>query len=372
MGHHLSETIAEYLMSCSSAGDKPSTTRNKTRSLDHFVTVIGNIQTRNVTPHHVDVFFAAMLSRGHSPGTMNNHLFTLRHFFKWCAQRKYRPLGDDPTAGRRPWKQPQRRRLMVPRQDFQALLDAAPHPRDRMVVALGLYLFLRQSEIASIEMAHVDLTAATVWVTVHKTGQVDPMPITQELDRELRRWMTWYTLDAGPLEPNWYLCPAKAGPKFTGTGQGKLVQVESPAGTLRPTTKMQHIEDCAKRALVRAGFPIRDAEGRSTMEGVHTLRRSGARALFDDLVDNRGHDGAGRLVQAMLHHKSFSMTERYLQLDLDRKRRDDMLRGRPMFTEVDMSNVITLRKEPDSGNSSDRGLPVLPGDRQTDQALSGR
>jgi integrase len=318
--------------------------RNKRRTLDHFLTVVGNIQTRNVGPQHVDTFFAAMQSKHHSPGTLNNHLFTLRHYFKWCTRRKYRSVGDDPSAGRRPFKPPERRRLMIPRQDFGKLLDAATHPRDRMVVALGLYLFLRQGEVASLRLGDVDLDEGTVHVTVHKTGQIDPMPITKQLDRELRRWFTWYSVDAGPLQPDWYLCPSKLPPKFASTGQRRLAPVVRPTGNLRPTAKMTHVEDCAKRALLAAGFPIRDAEGKSTMEGIHTLRRSGARALFDDMADNRGYDGAGRLVQAMLHHKNFTMTERYLQIDLDRKRRDDILRGQSMFTEVDTSNVVELRK----------------------------
>lgn len=346
MGQHLSETIAEYIASCSSGGDKPSTVRNKRRTLDHFLTVVGNIQTRNVTAQHVDTFFAAMQSRHHSPGTMNNHLFTLRHYFRWCSQRKFRSIGDDPTGGRRPFKTPEKRRLIVPRQDFGRLLDAATHPRDRMVLALGLYLFLRQSEIASLRIADCDLDGGTVYVTIHKTGQVDAMPITKQLNKELRRWLAWYSADSGTPQPDWYLVPAKHVPRWRGVGQGRLVRVDDPRQMLKPTVKLQKVEDVAKRALVAAGFPIRDEEtGKSTMEGIHTLRRSGARALFDDRVDNGGYDGIGRAVQAMLHHKNFSMTERYLQIDLDRKRRDEMLRGKSMFTEVDMSNVVELRKE---------------------------
>ena len=345
MGQHLSETIAEYLASCSSGGDGKSTIRNKRRTLDHFLTVVGNIQTRNVAPQHVDTFFAAMQAKHHAPGTLNNHLFTLRHYFRWCSQRRYRPVGDDPSAGRRPFKTPERRRLIVPRSDFARLLDAAEHPRDRIVVALGLYLFLRQSEIASLKLSDVDLDGGTVWITVHKTGQIDPMPITKQLDKELRRWLSWYAIDAGELQLDWYLCPAKKGARFVGTGQRKLMRVQTGAETLRPTAKMRHVEDCAKRALVKAGFPIRDADGKSTMEGIHTLRRSGARALFDDRVDNGGYDGIGRALQAMLHHKNFTMTERYLQIDLDRKRRDEMLRGQSMFTEVDMTNVVELRRD---------------------------
>lgn len=63
---------------------------------------------------------------------------------------------------------------------------------------------------------------------------------------------------------------------------------------------------------------------------MHTLRRSAARALFDRLA-TEGYDGALRLVQAMLHHAQSSTTEHYLGLTLDKKRRDDIIRGESMY-----------------------------------------
>ena len=53
---------------------------------------------------------------------------------------------------------------------------------------------------------------------------------------------------------------------------------------------------------------------------------------------------------AMLHHKSTVMTERYLGLDVDVKKRNDLLKGRLMFqtpaTIIEASgNVATIIRE---------------------------
>jgi hypothetical protein len=102
------------------------------------------------------------------------------------------------------------------------------------------------------------------------------------------------------------------------------------------------------------------------MEGCHTLRRSGARALFDDLVERGGYDGVLRHVSAMLHHKSTLMTERYLGLDVDVKKRNDLIRGKKMYrTQRDMvedsPNVTVIGAESGISNEADRGLRYLSG-----------
>ena len=339
-GHQLSDIIGEYLAAMTTA-DKASTVRNKRQTLNHLLTTVGNIQTRNVTGSHIDQFFTAMQKKAHSPGTMNGHLYNLRHFFAWTCTRRYRPQGDMPTLGRKPLKVPERARLRIPAAKFPDLLNAAPHARDRIVVALGLYLFLRQGEVGLLKVGDVNLERGEIQVTIEKTSQFDTMPICTELDVELRRWLTFYTEACGIPERDWYLAPAKSIPKWVGTAQGVFEHVDEKGNKLNPSRKMVKIEECVHRALVNAGYPIRDAAGKSTMEGGHTLRRSGARALFDELLE-RGYDGALRQVQAMLHHKSSTMTEHYLGIDLDVKRRNEALRGRAMFAAPNTDNVVRL------------------------------
>jgi integrase len=106
---------------------------------------------------------------------------------------------------------------------------------------------------------------------------------------------------------------------------------------------MGEMHDAVQRTLEAAGYQIKDENGRSNYEGSHTLRRSGARALYDRLLDD-GHDGAIRVVQAMLHHSSVIQTEHYLGMKLDQARRDKLLKGQRMFA-APSENVVRLVRE---------------------------
>lgn len=80
-----------------------------------------------------------------------------------------------------------------------------------------------------------------------------------------------------------------------------------------------------------------------------------ARAVFDQLVKTTGYDGALRTTSAVLNHKNATTTEMYLGLSSERKRRDDLMRGKPFLSAmVDTSNVVTLRTV---GGDGDVPLP---------------
>jgi integrase len=234
-------------------------------------------------------------------------------------------------------KVPKKDKRRVPVTKFQALLDVAEYPRDRMIIALGLYLFLRQSEMATLRIKDINLTNGEINVTVHKTGDFDIMPICSELDNELRRYLTWYTEQCDGLDPEWFLVPSR-----TNIG-GRLNNGTFSKGQnmkLRPERMMTKIEDVAKNALELIGHPVRDENGKGLFEGIHTLRRSGARALFDEMR-NQGYDGALQRVRAMLHHASGTMTERYLGISVERTQRNEALIGKSMFS-IGGGNIVPL------------------------------
>ena len=79
-------------------------------------------------------------------------------------------------------------------------------------------------------------------------------------------------------------------------------------------------------------------------DGCHILRRSGARNLFEELR-NTGHDGAARRVQSMLGHSSVVMTELYLGIDNEKRQRNQMLAGKPMFHTEPMQPVVQIEAE---------------------------
>lgn len=352
LGVRVSDAIDEYLASSQARGDRPNTLRAKRTALDRLLRdeKCGNILIRSVTSRHIDHVFETMRRDQLAARSVNGYRQVLGHFFDWCQARRYIPVGVTPMTGTRTQRVMPRKRVTIPPARFGDLLDAAEASsrRDRTVVALGLYLFLRQSEIVSLTVGDVHLDEGTIDVTIHKTQDRDRMPISRELDGELRAWLTYYAADAGQLKPGWPLTPAKASPRWRGIAQGVLERVDGGTCALNPNRPLIQPHLAVQRALVRAGYRIRDDDGRRNYEGIHTLRRSGARALYESLTA-RGHDYAIREVQAMLHHKSVTMTEHYLSITADLKRRDENIRGKVMFPGIVVSNVVELRRAGGAG-----------------------
>lgn len=329
-----SDAIEEFISSRRAQGKSPATVRQDGYNLRRLLTDTGNIYVSNLSHVHIDKHFGSRPDWGvaHRSGKIR----TFRMFFAWATRRKYfrgyDPLGEYKT-GRR---QSNEDKLRLPRHRFSDLLGAAPHPRDRILIALGLYLFLRPGESTLLKIGAVNLELGDVAVVVPKTHDSDLMPITTQLDKELRQWLTYYTTECGPLQDDWYLVPSKTGalraPAPAGRfGSGNVIS----EGRLRPDVPMSAPGRAVKRAL--QGIDL-DTSG----EGGHTLRRSGARAYFDYLVDEKGYDGALRQVSSMLHHSSTVTTEWYLGLTLDRHKRNAELRGKSMFGEPEADNVIKL------------------------------
>lgn len=336
----LSDAIDLYTAARVGAGMARNTVRNDKQHLTKLLTSTGNIWTHDLNPQHVDNLFATEATRL-SDASLNVMHSSISAFIKWCQGRGFMSRDNDPLVGRRYRKVAPKDRLLIPPHQFAPLLDAADshHARDRALIALNLYLMLRQSELADLRIGDVDMEAGRITVRVHKTKQVDDMPIPLELDVELRRWITRYQAAiGGRLLPEWYLLPSRTSHAMVRGWHGRFERAEDAAG-LRPLRPVARPHDVVKRAVTGIGYT------QVTHEGCHTLRRSGARALFDELSQN-GYDGALRMVQTQLHHSSSVMTERYLGLTVDRRRRDTLLTGQPMFPSLhNEGTVVRLVKE---------------------------
>lgn len=332
----LSDAIDEHLDTSAAYGATPATIKSKRGSLDKLLLNSGNILMRNVGPEHVAKTFVAMKATGMRASSINVHRSNLSVFFGWAQSRRYLVGSISPMEGTRRLKEMPRERLWVPSSKFDHLLDCASHPRNRMITALGLYLFLRQSEIKNLTVQDVNLEDGFVTVIIYKTKQRDEMPICAELEVELRRWLTYYSQEMDrPLRGDWFLVPARTSPLFQ---KGKPERRDG----LKPLSALTRLHAQVQGTLDAAGYSLHTEAGDSAHEGVHTLRRSGARARYDYLVDVKGYDGALREVQAMLHHASTSQTEHYLGITLDKKKRNESIRGQRMFPAADTSNLIHL------------------------------
>ena len=337
MSRLLSDDIESFLVYRKTAF-KPATYMASDQALRQFLSVVGNIQTKGLMPRHAERFQSSMLSAGKKPATVNNRMSQLSAFSKWAVANRHLPANFVGTTRTIPV--PRKASLRVPASEFQRLLDAADRPDRRIVIALGLFLFLRGGEVKTLKVGDVDLDQGIVSTVIHKTNDWDEMPICYELDQELRRWFVDYARDIGrPLRGSDYLVPAHR--RFPGwLERPALGNYQPDKMVLRPFQQVQVI-------LEKAGYPVSEM-GKKTGEGMHTLRRSGARALYDALVEGRlgdaaARDDALRQTMTMLHHSSIQITEHYIGLERDRQKRDTTIKGVRMLPQS-AENVITLKE----------------------------
>lgn len=336
----LQDAISEYVAFRKTDDVATRTVQSDEMFLRALLTETGNIFVKSINITHVQRLFAAK-SESWGISTRNIAKVHLNGFFRYCRTRGWMSKDEDPVKPFKRRKAPPRHHLRIPATKFTELLDAAEHPRDRAFVALGLFLFLRPSESITLQVRDVDLDTGYIEVYVHKTKKRDRMPITAELDAELRRYLTWYTSVHGEPHPDWLLVPAKAGGNYLRDGQtGRFQTIEDATGEhiapLRPSQRMRNPERIVQSVLESLGYP-------TEREGGHTLRRSGARAYFDQLCAD-GYSRALKRISAMLHHDSVATTEIYLGLDVDIEERDSDLRGKPMFPQLQAPNVVNLRE----------------------------
>lgn len=310
-------------------GFRPNTVKNDRTMVTKMMATLGEnyvisqIDDRSV----LRVLEACAGTRG--PASLNLIQSAMSVFFEWCRLRRYMPPDANPLHGLRKRGVPKKERRRLAAHEFKRFLDSTDCPRDRFACALGLYLFPRASEITNLRIKDLDLTELTMGVTIIKTFDYDVMPVSKELAQEARRYLTYYTEECGPLQPHWYLVPARKPKGLQGF-------------TLNPERKMLTPEEVPKRVLRNYGWG--DVKG----QGFHTLRASGARCYFDELTA-MSVDGALKIVQAMLHHKSVTMTEHYLGLTADRVKRDRLIRGETMFPSIEEgANIIDLASRRDA------------------------
>lgn len=328
---NLSDGIAHYLADREAKGIKPGTIRGERNTLTFLLADIGNLTLGMIQPKHLDVFWIRHASW--APSTKNKALAHLSSFVKWCQIRGYIKRDASPLEGLRKFKESDKDRIIIPQPYFSTMIEEIEDTRARALVAIGLYLFTRLSEIRGLRWQDVDLDRNTIQVFREKTGKMDSLPICEELEKELRLWQLAYAAEIGrPLLPSDYVIPHLK--------QGRMVGEPGVRGFVRKSDsvlvpeKKAHMGWTINKVLKDAGFYQKG-------EGGHTLRRSGAVALYNQLT-HVGHDRSIRIVQAMLGHASVAQTEKYLRLDLDRKVRNDLLAGQPMFPGSEPGVVLEL------------------------------
>lgn len=312
-----------------------STLQNDHSVLARFIQGVGDPQAHLLTPRAVELYFAQESAR-QMASSFNKVRTRVGLFMKFLQRRGW--IDADPLAEVAPRQVTRRERLRLSADELREVIEGAERARDRAFLAVAIHTALRKSDVCAIRLRDVDLDAGLIHVVTKKTKLVDALPITQELDAELRRWLRVYSgyiaeqqqmfPERGhQLGPDSFLLPPYWDEGYTG------------ARWVSPDRQITHSERIVQAALRRIGHT--ETKG----EGVHTLRRSTARHLFET-ASTEGHDSALRTTAALLGHKSVTTTEGYLGVSLDRQKRDALLRGRSFLGPVPPTSgkVVPIRR----------------------------
>lgn len=251
--------------------------------------------------------------RGQARKSLKNDTATLRQFAEHLKYRKwalpeFNPVYEIVTAAREHGKQDPRARAnhkRIPLADWPRLLDAAAHPRDRLLVAFGLWFARRADDLSYLQWKHIDrddemFPNGSIYLFNGKGGRPvaggRPLPIWPEVAVELDRYLAWFVPLYGEPQPDWPLFAEKLSSAQT---PGRDV-ANWPVSPSKPATAW-NIGRTVKRVLQGFGWSGEDLRG----EGAHTLRRSGLDAV-DELVD-----GNTALAQMLADHKSIDQTMHY-------------------------------------------------------------
>ena len=315
--------VNDHLDDLKAKGRTSSTLANHRQALMHGLNAWGNVDCRDIREEHVSAYFT-----GHdwSAGTQMIYLGALRAFGAYLRRRGIWPRDFDPCEGWTVKGATRVERLWLTVPQMVELMTSEPNERNRALFALGIYTLGRAGEITTLKVGDLDLERNTLVLYRHKTRQWDRLPVCAELGEEMTRWLGHYEAVMGTPDPDWLLVPALGPQRMTGLPGGRALVPTGEPRLMKPHAQVSKPSALATTALRRIGF-------RESGNGMHVLRRSSAREMFEQLRAD-GYDHALRRVASMLGHMHTSETEHYIGVDGERRARDEMLAGKRMFRDA--------------------------------------
>ena len=221
--------------------------------------------------------------------------------------------------------------LLVPFQQWQAMLAGAAerHFLETVVIALGFFLLMRESEITRLKWKNLDLDRRIARFRRNKDdGKFLESPISDDLYAILLAWRAWLMgqFSVEEVPGDWFVCPRrKRGAGRTGRGRKTTMH---PDWAVEPTHMLS--ASCAIEFVKRAARDLGYTDKQMLNQGIHLLRRSAAEHHFVE------SGGDYRLVAGYLGHGSpgkpnIEQTMRYLGHSNDMEKRRAVMNRRSVF-----------------------------------------
>jgi integrase len=321
---------------------------NAERSIYLYANALGRLATSAETSWTHDPTVRAItsecmtkyLAAADGQSARNTSLSAARGFLRWCARRHYitHAAAEDALGERKLRKVNRKPKHYIDVEQFGEALDLAEevHAHERAVLALALYTLCRASELCFMRFKHVNLKTGELKVWRQKRKRWTTTIISPDLREELDWWLSWYAESQGsgsPVEmmqahPDWYLLPRRV----KTSSRGPNGQYGGGPSKVRPELRAYALERVVKGVLDGLGFDSDHGFVRRHLyEGMHTIRRSGARALLDHLEGEMGADRALLQVSAMLDHDDPRQTLTYIGREIEKDRLDKFLRSNRMY-----------------------------------------
>lgn len=270
------------------------------------------------------------------PSSFNVKLQELRRFLTWAARRQHVPTNV--LDGLQPLPTSQKEYVRLSLVKIVDMIESCSDEWERWCLVLASQTLARDGELRRIRFKDFDFDTGLLAYYRPKTDDPDHLQITPVLDQGYRRWVTWLQDKQSGFDKAWYAIPRRIRRPIPGGHSWTYHPTVDRVGGLAVVVQ--------KHAAKMLGCDQGDLSG----QGVHLMRRSMARALYDQLVEQRVDDPI-RVVMCALGHKSPDTTERYLGLKADRERRNDLLAsGKLLWTPQE--NVYRLGAESPSARQA--------------------
>jgi integrase len=339
----IGEAVEAYEAHARSLGLADSYVRIQMSYLTRFAECCNGIQAKSLTPLHIARFYDTLPN---TSGSHNRALSALRGFVVYLERMRHVKQGSTGflLGDRKTRKFTRLPKYYIPVSQFGPMIAAARrrHWVDGITLALAFYTLARQGEIANLRLKDVDLDNLTIRIYRQKRRRWTIVQMCPELRDEIFIWLNVYADSTGytgrPLgvqdmmreHPDWFLAPALE--CIRGRRDDGPFDASKTTYRVIPDQEAGRLEDLVKRMLDIFGAKTEDGKSvKHKGEGMHTIRRSGARAMIDYLSGVWNDDRALLMVSTMLDHDTTVMTLSYIGRSLEQKRLNTYLAGHSMY-----------------------------------------